>query len=195
MKRIINTITSGFIGFWVPLLVLFFLLEKMFTLIHKIVVPIESHLPEKKILGVSLIFILVILIMLILSFFGGILLKRPIVKNMSKNVETKLLQLIPGYNSFKTALDDQNALQTNESWHAVLVEDEIGYLLGYTTDESDNYYSVHKVNSTTLADSELSIVPKSKVHVLNISAKDFMQYVKRTRNTAELVEQFINPKN
>jgi uncharacterized membrane protein len=190
-RQAVNTTVSGFAGFWIPVLIVIFLVEKMFNLLHHLVVPVETYLPVKHLFGVAIISLLVVVLMVILSFAAGVLLTRPWMKRILQNIETKLLELIPGYNSFKTSLQDQNTFRDNTSWHAALIDDEEdSYLLAYTTEESEHYYTVHVVKSTVLNDSELTIMPKSKVHILNISPQDFMQYVKRIKNTSELVEKF-----
>lgn len=192
MKKLISTITSGFVGFWIPVLILIILLGKMFNIIHHIVRPLEAHLPPLKFLGMTSVVIVAIIVMLILCYLGGLLLKLNWVQEKMQGVERSILNRIPGYSTFKVMLDKESEIQKDLSWNAVLVvEDDQHYLLGYTSYSSEHYYMIHKITTISMADTELMIVPKNKVIMLNITSQEFIQHVKHVKNTAELVEKAI----
>lgn len=192
MKKLISTITSGFVGFWIPVLILIILVGKMFNIIHHTIRPFEDHLPSLKVLGMTSVVIVAIIVMLLLCYLGGLLLKLDWVQEKIQGIERSILNRIPGYSTFKVMLDKESEIQKDLTWNAVLVvEDEGHYLLGYTSYSSEHYYMIHKVTTISLADTELMIVPKNKVIMLNITSQEFIQHVKHVKNTAELVEKAI----
>ncbi len=193
MKKLSRIIASGFIGFWIPILIILLLFEKMFHVIHKAIIPFETHLPVLHFFGITSLVILVVLLMLVLCFLGGLLIRLNYIRKEIKTVENTILNRIPGYSTFKVMFDNETQLQENITWHAVLVaEEEDHYTLGYTTYSSEHYYVVHRVTTPSIMDTELFIIPKRRVILLNISSQEFMQHVKRVKNTAELVEKVLN---
>lgn len=164
----------------------------MFNIIHHIIRPLEAHLPPLKFLGMTSIVILAIIVMLLLCYLGGLLLKLDWVQQQVQSIERSILNRIPGYSTFKVMVDKEAEIQKDLAWNAVLVvEDDEHYLLGYTSYSSEHYYMIHKITTISLADTELMIVPKHKVILLNITSQEFIQHVKHVKNTAELVEKAV----
>jgi uncharacterized membrane protein len=195
MKKIINIITSGFVGFWIPIIIIMVLLAKMFNVIHHLILPLEAHLPPLKLFGVTTLVIVVVIVMIILCYLGGLMLKLNWVKKKTREIERSILDRIPGYSTFKDMIDRESEIENDHTWNAVLVEeDDHHYLLGYTSYSSEHYYMVHKVTTNSLADTEMMIVPKNKVIMLSITSPEFIQHVKRVKNTAELVERVVGSK-
>lgn len=190
MKKILRLIISGIVGFWIPIAVIVFFLERMFHFVHDAVAPIEAHLPNLKILGVASIVVFVIFLMIILCILGGLLLRMTYIRKRIKMVERTILGHIPGYNTVKVMFDDEENIQEGMVWSAVLIEEDEGcYSLGYTSYSSERYYAIHKIADTSITNTELVIIAKEKVKPLDISTQEFLQYVKRVKNIAELVEK------
>lgn len=190
MKKILRLIISGIVGFWIPIAVIIFFLERMFHFVHDAVAPIEAHLPNLKILGVASIVVVVILLMIVLCILGGLLLRMKCVRKKKKSVEETILGHIPGYSTVKIMFDNEDNVQKGMTWNPVLIEEDEGcYSLGYTSYSSERYYAIHKISDTSITNAELVIIAKEKVKLLDISTQEFLQYVNRVKNIAELVEK------
>ncbi len=190
MKKITRLLISGIVGFWIPIAIILLLLERMFHVVNGVVAPVEAYLPKLKILGVTSIIVIVILLMIILCLMGGLLLRMNYIRKKIKKAENAILGHIPGYNTIKVMFDNEDNIQEGMAWSAVLIEEDEGcYSLGYTSYSSEHYYAVHKISDTSITNTELIIVTKEKVKQLDISTQEFLQYVKRVKNIAELVEK------
>ena len=178
MKKIFNTILNGYLSILFPLIVIIILLEKLHHYIYPLVQLIESKLHVSRLIGVFGIILTSALLMLLLGYLCGLLLKSKKVKKMMSGLEDDVLSKIPMYNLVKSVFITEANIEGEEHFRPALLVDDKSYSLCYVTNESDNFYTVY-VSEGGLSGGEIRIVPKNMVKLLNIGLAEFTRLVKQ----------------
>ncbi len=192
MKKIFSTILSGYVGLLFPLIVVFILLEKLHHIIQPVVLSIEKMLNITRILGVIGIFLISIVIMLIIGYLAGLLLKSAFVKNKIALLEENVLSKIPVYNLIKSIFGTSIGVKKSDSFRPALLGDERSYSLCYVTNEGESFYTVY-VCEGGLNGGEIRIVRKEDVKLLNVHLSEFTRLIKQYGvNSTYLIERISN---
>ncbi len=192
MKKIINTIINGYMGLLFPLIMTIILLEKLHHLIYPLVETIENKLHISRILGVLGIILISAVVMILLGYLSGLLIKSSFVKKEVEKFEDKILGKIPLYNLLKSLFGTGVGSKDSNVFRPALLMDEKSFSLCYVTSESANFYTLY-ISEGGLSGGELRIVPKNIVRLLDINLAEFTRLVKQYGvNSAQYAEQFLN---
>ncbi len=189
MKKILNIVVGGYIGLIFPAVVSVILIEKL----HHLMLPlnhwIEATFHISRMAGVFNVMVISVMLLLLLGYLCGLLIRSAFVKKQIKRYEEKVLSRIPIYNLVKSVLYTESGASSDNNFRpALLVEDEI-YSLCYITNESEHFYTVY-VSEGGLSGGNIQIVPKEKVKILQISLPEFTRLVKQYGvDSARLAEQ------
>ncbi len=192
MKKFVSTIVNGYMGLLFPLIMTIILLEKMHHLISPLVVGIENKLHISKIAGVFNLILISALIMLLLGYLAGILIKSPFIKKQIEKFESKILSKIPIYNLIKSVLGTEIGVKGNNNFRPALLQDGASFSLCYVTSESDSFFSVF-ISEGGLSGGELRIVPKDNIRLLKVGLNEFTKIIKQYGvNSAQYGEAFYH---
>lgn len=93
--KIWTLVLKGLLLFMLPLIMVVFILEKAFSIIQKLVHPIEAHLPQEGIFGVGMLSLLSIVILFFITLIAGVWIEMKKSKTIIPFLEDKLLVLYP----------------------------------------------------------------------------------------------------
>ncbi|WP_241775668.1 hypothetical protein [Flavobacterium sp. Root420] len=104
MKSILKIMKATFLGgilFLAPLILLVVIFEKAYNIVQKITLPLVSHLPRIKFLGLAVQELTGIIIIIIIYFLAGILGRTAKAQKLVRKLEDGILSFIPGYSFIK----------------------------------------------------------------------------------------------
>ncbi len=192
MKKFFSSVINGYLGLLFPLIVTIILLEKLHHIIYPVVQAIEDKLHITRMLGVIGIILISAVIMILMGYLCGLLIKASFVKKLISKLEDNILTKIPAYNLIKEFFDTEAGVNDMDNFRPALLIDEKSYSLCYVTNESDNFYTVY-VSEGGLSGGEVRIVPKDTVKLLDIGLAEFTRLVKQYGiDSAKLAEKVNN---
>ncbi len=192
MKKFFATTINGYIGILFPLIVTIILLEKLHHIISPLVHSIEARLHISRLLGVLGVLLISALIMILLGYLCGLLIKSPWIQKQVRKFESGVLEKIPVYNLAKSLFGTEAGIKSENNFRPALLKDGDAFSLCYVTSESADFYTLY-VSEGGLSGGELRIVPKSSVQLLNIRLPEFTRLIKQYGiGSAQYAEQFIN---
>ncbi|HRI59440.1 MAG TPA: hypothetical protein PK228_06945 [Saprospiraceae bacterium] len=169
MKSIVfffKTSITGGITFFLPFVFLMIMLKHAVDELTRVVGPLAEKLGIATIAGKATILMLVIIIILVICFLGGLLMRLPQFKQLNEMVENNVMVLIPGYDTFKqTALqkivrDDKG----NEvSRTLVLLFDQSAWVPALKTEMHNGYCSYFFPSDASLKSGYVKILPMESV--------------------------------
>ncbi len=191
MKKFLVTIVNGYLGILFPLIMTIILLEKLHHLLSPLILFIENRLHISRILGVVGIIFISAILMILLGYLAGLLIKSPLVKKQVEKFEDTVLRKIPIYNLIKSIFGTSVGIKNTDNFLPALLSDgDESYSLCYVTNESNEFYTVY-ISEGGLSGGELRIVPKKLVKVLDIHLGEFTRLIKQYGvNSAYLAEKF-----
>lgn len=155
-------IGKGLIQFLLPVILLLFIFEKAIAVVQSIILPIKSHLPAQRILGIGMFSLLSLLLILLLCYIAGMLSDRKRVKSFLSFIEDNLLVFIPGYAMMKSSADT-TIQDGNEDWKTVITNEEEDWKLGIEVDKRpDGYSMIFFPEPPDAKSGEIKMMPESK---------------------------------
>jgi len=102
MGNFIKTTVIGGLLFLIPIVVLVMILNKAYTIMMLIAMPLDRLIPIETIGGVALSNILAVLCIFVACFFAGLVAKSKLGKTTFNLIDAKLLLFFPGYSYLKS---------------------------------------------------------------------------------------------
>src|SRR5437762_12956361 len=90
------TIAGGLL-FLMPLMVIIFVISKVFGLLRVLAKPLAAALPFTQLAGVGVITLITIILLLLVCFVAGIFMNTKLAHRIVKWLEERVLVYIPGY--------------------------------------------------------------------------------------------------
>lgn len=118
--RFVKTTLIGGLVFLVPVLVLVVLIVKAVEVLKKLAQPLAAHLPVHTAFGVVAADVVMIALLVLACFLGGLLARVSFANRVVKKAETGVLWRIPGY-GFLKGLTDSLDKGAAGSMHPVLI--------------------------------------------------------------------------
>jgi uncharacterized membrane protein len=164
----LRRILKGIILVILPILLVVFVFIKAKSIIQKQVLPVASQLPGEKFLGIGLISLISLVIVLLISYFVGMLIENKRMKAYYTFLEQNLLIFIPGYLLMKTKLTE-TSVDENDKRKVVLVGENDEWKLGIEIDRHpDDYCTIFFPFPPDAKSGEIKVVHESKFKRLDI---------------------------
>ena len=110
LRKIID---NGFI-FLIPVFVIFILITKAFTALTSVGTKVAAVFGMKSIMGIGTAGIATSLIILLICFLCGLLVKFSFMKAFSRTAEKGLAKYIPGYTNYKEMAEEKLQIKTRQ---------------------------------------------------------------------------------
>lgn len=182
MKSILRIIKTTFIGgilFLVPIAVLLILIEKVYHIVQKITLPLSSHLPKVKILGLALQEIIGLLIIIVICFLAGVIAKTKAAKSLISKLEDKVLSLIPGY-SFMKGINEKLLGIQNENLKVILARVDDGWQFAFLIEQiNEDHFTVFVPNAPNPMSGGVYFMEKERIKEVLISQKEAMACIRK----------------
>ncbi len=191
---LIKRILKGTISFLLPVMLMLFLMKKAIELTKKLILPLESFLPEETIFGIGVLTLLTLIIIAGICYLAGWRAEKKGFKSFLPYVEEHILVLIPGYSLLKSSADEVIG-DAPENWKAILAEGEEGDLkFGVEVEQhSDGYSAVFFPEPPNGKAGEIKIIHSSKLKHVNISVSKLITIARKYgHGSAGLIKQLKN---
>lgn len=187
---VLHRILKGAILFLLPVMLMLFLLKKAVLLIRSLIDPIESILPEERILGIGMISLLTILIIAAICYLAGWRAEKKSLKSFLPFFENNILVLIPGYTLLKSSADEAIG-DASSKWKAVLAGEEGDFKFGIEVDHHpDGYSAVFFPEPPDAKAGEIKLIHSSKLKHVEIPASKLITIARKYgHGSAQLFEQ------
>lgn len=183
MKSILKIIKATFLGgilFLAPLVLLLIILEKGFHIIQKITLPIISHFPKVKILGLAIEEIAAIIIIFLICITAGLIARTTYAKRLVQKLENGILSFVPGYSFMKGMNESIMGFESNENLKVVLVPTDAGLQFAFLIEEiNDNNFSVFVPAAPNPWSGSVCFVEKKDIKEVGISQKEALACIRK----------------
>ncbi len=98
------TTALGGVFFLLPLVVLFALLGRVYSIVVAIAVPLHAWIPVNSPIGIALLFKVSLLLLVLICFLAGMIARRTMGKKFSNTLERYLIMVFPKYAIYKDLL-------------------------------------------------------------------------------------------
>jgi len=171
-------IGKGIVQFLLPIVLLLFIFEKAISVVQSIILPIKSHLPDQRILGVGMFWLISLILTLLICYIAGLLSDRKRIKSFLSFIEDNLLVYIPGYAMMKSSADT-TIQDGNENWKVVLINEGDDWKLGIEVDKrSDGYSMIFFPEPPDAQSGDITIMAESKFKRIDFPVNKFMKIIR-----------------
>ena len=181
MKKFLNHIKSRVLAgviFLIPLFAIILIIQKLWKTLTGAGNYLVQLFGLKSLLGSNSVTIATAVLLVILFYFFGWLVKFSSLNRVRDWMETTLLQYIPGYLTYKAQLQEKvNPKQ--DSRIPVCVNTVSGKRPGLLVEEQAENVIIFFPNSPDSNNGEVMIVPKQQVTKLNMDAASFIKSMQK----------------
>ena len=143
-SRFIKATIVGGLLFLVPLILMILVLQKGLGIVAKIVAPIVERYPDHRILGVGLTTLLSLVVIVILSFLFGLIVRTRAGRRVRDWLEYTIMGKMPGYAIMKGMLQGATGLEKEAEQTVALVRIEDAWQLGFVVEvHADGHRTVY----------------------------------------------------
>jgi len=183
MKSILKIIKATFLGgilFLAPLVLLLVILEKGYHIIQKITLPIISHFPKVKILGLAIEEIIAILILFIICITAGLIARTAYAKRLVQKLENGILSFVPGYSFMKGINESIMGFESNENLKVILVPTDAGLQFAFLIEQiNENNFAVFVPDAPSPWSGSVCFVEKKDITEVGISQKEALACIRK----------------
>lgn len=183
MKSFLKIIKTTFLGglfFLVPLIVLIVLLEKGYVIIQKVTLPLVSHLPRIKVLGLALEELAGIIIIIFICLIAGIFSRTARAQKLVKILEDGVLSFVPGYSFMKKTNENIMGLESNEDLKVVLVPTDAGLQFAFVVEQiNENNFAVFIPDAPNPWSGSVCFVEKKDIKEVEITQKEALACIRK----------------
>lgn len=177
--KIWTLVLKGLLLFMLPLIMVVFILEKAFSIIQKLIHPIESHLPQEGIFGIGMLSLLSIVILFFITLLAGVWIEKKKVKTIIPFLEDKLLVLIPGYTLLKSRVNEVIG-DLDSKCKSVLVGENDQWKFGIEIERNENGYSmVFFPDPPDAKSGELKMIKSDSIKIIDVPMSSLTNLIKK----------------
>lgn len=181
MKKLLNHVKSTVIAgviFLIPLFAVILIIQKLWKILTGAGNYVVKLFGLNSLLGTHTVTIATAVLLVLLFYFFGWLVRFKALNRMKDWMETGLLQYIPGYLTYKAQLQDKiNPKQ--DSRIPVYINTVSGRRPGLLVDEQAEDAVIFFPNSPDSNNGEVMIIPKQQVAKLNMDASSFIKSMQK----------------
>lgn len=181
MKRFLHHVKSRVLAgliFIVPLFAVLLVLQKLFTALRDAGNYLVKLFGLQSLLGSNSVAISTAVLLVFLFYFCGWLVKIKSLNQMRDWIETKLLQFIPGYLTYKAQVSEKIS-PNQDSRIPVWVNTDNGKRPGLLVDEKSGEAIVFFPNSPDSNNGQVLMVARDRVTKLDIAAVNFIKSMQK----------------
>jgi uncharacterized membrane protein len=180
LKEFLKTTIIGGLMFLVPVILLAVILRHAMGFAGKIARPIAALFPESQVAGVAIATVVAVLVLLLISFFAGLVARTRIGRSATHWLEESLLGNIPQYRMVKTMAEGLTQVEDSKGIKPALISIEGGWQMGYVLEElRPGWVSVFLPQSPTPMSGNVMYMPSDRVRMLQMPIGEAMMLVKR----------------
>lgn len=175
MKTILDfiktTVTGGLL-FLIPLVLIVMVIGKAFRMLRPLLQRGVVSLHVETVLGVAVLTILTGLVLALICFAAGLLIRLDKMKRFKKMTEELILKFVPGF-EYLRAIAGQQVTETNHTLRAILLQDGEAWVIAFIVEEDPDGYTTVFIPESPRADSgNTKILLTSSLSYHNLSVRE-----------------------
>jgi uncharacterized membrane protein len=175
--QFIRTTLSGGILFLLPIVLILVLFNKAHLIMVKLSAPLATLLPDH-ILGLDGSRILALVLLLLICFIAGLLIRSPRLKKQIGKLEENLLVYIPGYIMLKSIAADTMGESDENNLKPIIVKDGDCFKIGFLIEEKNGWSTVFIADAPRHDSGEVLIFPSELVRQIPLPSNKIAQSLK-----------------
>lgn len=183
MKSILKIMKATFLGgilFLAPLILLVVIFEKAYNIVQKITLPLVSHLPRIKFLGLAVQELTGIIIIIIIYFLAGILGRTAKAQKLVQKLEDGILSFIPGYSFIKKTNENIMGFESDQDLKVILVPTDAGLQFAFLIEKIDEgKFAVFIPDAPNPWSGSVVFVEKKDITEVGISQKEALACIRK----------------
>lgn len=183
MKSILKIIKATFLGgilFLAPLVVLLLILEKGYSIIQKVTLPLVNNLPRIHVLGIALQELVGIIIIILICLLAGLLAKTSKAKKLIQKLEDGILSFVPGYSFMKSMNENIMGIESKENLKVILVPTDAGWQFAFLIEQIDeNNFTVFVPDAPNPWSGSVVFVEKKDIKEVDMSQKQALACIRK----------------
>jgi uncharacterized membrane protein len=168
---------SGGILFLLPVVLVIMMLGHAHQIMVKISGPLATLLPDR-LFGLDGSMILAVILLILICFFAGLLIKSKKVKQQMSRLEDTLFVYIPGYLLLKSIAADTVGEKEASAMKPVMVKDGDAWKIGFLVEEKAGLSTVFVADAPRHDAGEVLIFPSELVKQINVPNNKVIQSLK-----------------
>jgi uncharacterized membrane protein len=168
---------SGGILFLLPIVLVIMMLGHAHQIMVKISGPLATLLPDR-LFGLDGSMILAVILLILICFFAGLLIKSKKVKQQMSRLEDTLFVYIPGYLLLKSIAADTVGEKEASALKPVMVKDGDAWKIGFLVEEKAGLCTVFVADAPRHDAGEVLIFPSELVKLINVPNNKVIQSLK-----------------
>ncbi|HMQ67756.1 MAG TPA: hypothetical protein PKA90_02430 [Ignavibacteria bacterium] len=182
-----KTTIYGGVLFLIPLTVIIYIVEDIYTSIYKIVAPVAVSVGVERLLGKLAVIIAVIFILLLICFLAGLIVKFGFAKKFHDKLDNIASTFIPGYKQMKTETIKQvdkklldKTVNIYDNWQTVMMKINLEWKIVFIVEENDNgFLTIFEPGAPDFLKGGTKIISKSDVSLIEIDKEKAISYLKK----------------
>ena len=182
MKEFLKTTIIGATSFLLPAALILFILSYALRLVKRLAAPISHSLKLDQLgdlAGIGAATVFSILVLVLISFVAGIVVRTAIGGRLTRWSETSLLGRLPHYQLIKSMAEGLAHIESASGLKPALVSIEDGWQIGYLLEQLENgWVAVFLPQAPTPMSGNIMYFPANRVRSLGITMVQAMSIVK-----------------
>ena len=183
MKSIIQIIKATFLGgilFLAPLVVLLVIVEKGYSIIQKITLPLANNLPRVHVLGVALQELFGIIVIILICFLAGLMAKTAGAKKLIHKLENGILSFVPGYSFMKNMNESIMGFESNTDLKVIMVPTDAGWQFAFLIEQiNENNFTVFIPDAPNPWSGSVCFVERKDIKEIEITQKQALACIRK----------------
>jgi len=180
MNKIRDLLAEGLL-LALPLGAAAYLFFKVIGLLSKLLIPATHLLPNDRWFGIAAVEIAALLVLLVALVALGAFSRSKLGRRIAKVIEDTVLSKVPFYLIIKNIVADVTNTESATDLQPALVSFDDNAVLGFIVEESDDksMYTVFIPSSPSAATGSVTLMPKSRVQLLDAPTMAAMRAMKQ----------------
>lgn len=195
MNKLVNFIRATIAGgvlFLIPMIVLIAVVSKAINLLQHVARPLAERFPFTQVAGVGVITLISILLLLLLCFLAGLLMRTPSAKKMKSWIESNLLVYIPGYSYLQALSTDRLSNENTANWRPATILVDDNEVICFVIDETEHYCSVFLPSAPVPSSGSVCVREKRLVRYLPINVSQASALIRKFgKGSASVFEKIV----
>ncbi len=162
-----------------PIMVMVILLGRLWQMVHGIIGKITGKIGQFEIGGLTVVVIFTVLVVLLICFLAGLLIRLSIISSFQGWLEKHILRFIPGYTYLKLMLLEKMTHENSAKQLSVLVKIGDAWQPAILVEQQGDQCTVYVPIAPQATSGHIYLVNSSQVNHLHISLHAFQESIEQ----------------
>ena len=179
LSNFIRITIAGGILFLIPVGVIVFIMAKTIAFLYNFSKPITAKLPFKNVAGVGVNTLMSIILLLVICFVAGILMKTKFAKRITQWLEDRVLVYVPGYSYIRARSTDWFSKGNTDNWKPATIFVDDNEVICFVIDQTGDYCSIFLPSAPMPSSGSICVRETSKVTFLPVNVAEAVSMIRQ----------------